>query len=141
MDADDGFKTVKIGIISSETSGTNKINDVDELNKMKPAVVSTLNDETVKDSVTHSPKILPIERAETDIISSVSGSVNTSNPSKLEEGKGNEEIEGSVCGLPDGYVPPSIKIARENYELSLPRRVRDTMQPTGYRLGNPGELP
>ena len=50
MDADDGFKTVKIGIISSETSGTNKINDVDELNKMKPAVVSTLNDETVKDS-------------------------------------------------------------------------------------------
>ncbi len=38
------------------------------------------------------------------------------------------------------YSPPDLRVARESYEHSLPRRVRDALQPTGYRLGLPGEL-
>ena len=38
------------------------------------------------------------------------------------------------------YEPPNVQVARESYEHSLPRRVRDALQPTGYRLALPGEL-
>ena len=38
------------------------------------------------------------------------------------------------------YQKPDIKKAHEHYDHSLPRRVRDALQPTGFRINIPGEL-
>lgn len=38
------------------------------------------------------------------------------------------------------YTKPDIKKAHEYFEHSLPRRVRDALQPTGFRINVPGEM-
>ena len=55
--------------------------------------------------------------------------------------KTNEELALELReSLSFKYSPPDVRKARESYEHALPRRVRDVLQPTGYRLGLPGEL-
>ena len=54
----------------------------------------------------------------------------------LEEGpEGVEEAGGTIRS-----VRPDVRLAREYYENQLPRRVRDALQPTGFRLNVPGEM-
>jgi hypothetical protein len=38
------------------------------------------------------------------------------------------------------YEPPTLAAARDFYNMSLPRRIKDPKQPTGYRLANVGEF-
>jgi hypothetical protein len=52
------------------------------------------------------------------------------------------DVKGDSIPNEEGftYVPPDIVKAKENFNMSLPRRVRDALQPTGHRINVPGEM-